>query len=61
MAKWQIALLGILAMGLLVLLVCTWGSVGSVVCGFCLIIMLSALLFRRFVLERDRDDFEMEM
>ena len=61
MGKLQIALLVLVALGLLVLAVATWGSMGSVMCIFCLIIMGSALLYRRFVLERDDDDFKMEL
>lgn len=61
MSKWQIILLSIVALGMLVLAMATWGSVGSILCTFCLIIMGVALLYRRLVLERDEDDFKMEL
>ena len=61
MSKFQITLISVIAMVLLVLTITTWGSVGSILCTFCLIIMGVALLFRKFVLERDDDDFKMEL
>ena len=53
-------LLILVALGLLVLAVCTWGSVGSAVCILCLISMGSALLFKRFLINRDSDQFDSE-
>ena len=53
-------LLILVALGLLVLAVCTWGSVGSAVCILCLITMGSALLFKRFLINRDNDQFDSE-
>ena len=53
-------LLILVALGLLVLAVCTWGSVGSAVCVLCLISMGSALLFKRFLVDRDSDTFQSE-
>ena len=50
-----------LVRAMLILTVTTWGSVGSILCTFCLIIMGVALLFRKLVLERDDDDFKMEL
>lgn len=61
MGKIQIILLAAMALFLLVLTITTWGSVGSALCAMCLIIMGVALLYRRFVLERDNDDFKMEL
>ena len=61
MGKLQIILLAAVALVLLVLTITTWGSVGSALCVFCLIIMVSALLYRKLVLERDDDDFKMEL
>ena len=60
MSKLQIVLLVIVALGLLTLALTTWGSIGSVMCVFCLIIMVAALLFRKFVLDRDADDFKFD-
>ena len=53
-------LLILMALGLLALAICTWGSVGSAVCILCLISMGSALLVKRFLIERDSDEFDSE-
>ena len=45
---------------ILAVILLTWGSVGSGMCAMCLLLMGAAMLFRRFVLERDGDDFNME-
>ena len=53
-------LLILVALGLLVLALRTWGSVGSAVCFLCLIAMGSALLFKRFLIDRDESPFDSE-
>ena len=53
-------LLILVALGLLVLALCTWGSVGSAVCILCLITMGSALLVKRFLINRDESPFDSE-
>ena len=53
-------LLILIALGLLALALCTWGSVGSAVCILCLITMGSALLVKRFLINRDESPFESE-
>ena len=58
MGKFQIFLLVLLAIGLTALMLVSWGSVGSAMCAFCLIIMVAALLYRKLVLNRDEDDFD---
>ena len=60
MGGFQKFLLAVLAIGLTTLTLVFWGSIGSAMCVFCLIIMVAALLFRRFVLERDPDDFKFD-
>ena len=50
----------VLAAALLILAVLTWGSVGSAVCTYCLIMMGAAILVKRFLIDRDEDEFEME-
>ncbi len=61
MGKGQIFLLVLLTIGITTLMLATWGSVGSVLCAFLLIIMGVALLYRKLVLDRDDDDFKMEL
>ena len=53
-------LLILIALGLLALAICTWGSVGSAVCILCLITMGSALLVKRFHINRDESPFDSE-
>lgn len=53
-------LLILVALGLLALAICTWGSVGSAVCILCLFSMGSALLFRHFLINRDESPFDSE-
>ena len=53
-------LLGLVALGLLVLAVATRGSVGSAVCCYGLIMMGAALLFKRFLINRDSGYFDQE-
>ena len=60
MGAFQKFLLAVLAIGLTTLTLVFWGSIGSAMCVFCLIIMVAALLFRKFVLERDPDDFKFD-
>ena len=61
MGKIQIILLALLTVGITVLMVATWGSVGSVLCAFLLIIMVAAVLYRKLILERDEDMFDWEL
>jgi hypothetical protein len=58
--KVQLLLVVLVGLGLLVLMLTTWGSIGSALCAFCLIIMVAALLYRKFVLGRDEDEFKWE-
>lgn len=53
-------LLILMALGLLALAICTWGSVGSAVCILCLISMGSALLVKKFLINRDESPFDLE-
>ena len=61
MGKGQIFLLALVAIAITTLMLVTWGSVGSVLCAFLLIIMGVAILYRKLVLDRDDDDFKMEL
>lgn len=61
MGNGQIVLLSLVGVVLLVVSIATWGSIGSVLCIFCLIIMVAALLYRKFVLDRDEDMFNYDL
>ena len=61
MGKLQIFLLVLLAIGITTLMLVTWGSVGSVLCAFLLVIMVAAILYRKLVLERDNDMFDWDL
>ena len=61
MGKWQIFLLVVLAIAITTLMLVTWGSVGSALCAFLLVIMVAAILYRKFVLERDEDTFDWDI
>ena len=61
MGKWQIFLLVVLAIAITALMLVTWGSVGSALCAFLLVIMVAAILYRKFVLERDEDTFDWDI
>ena len=56
----RILLLIVLAAALVSLAILTWGSLGSAVCLYSLIVMASALLVKKFLINRDADDFQME-
>ena len=61
MGKFQIFLLVLLAIAITTLMLVTWGSIGSALCAFLLIIMVAAVLYRKFVLERDEDTFDWDI
>ena len=48
------------ALFLATVMILTWGSLGSAVMALCLILMVSSLLFQRFLTNRDADDFQEE-
>ena len=61
MGKFQIFLLVLLAIGITTLMLVTWGSIGSAMCAFLLVIMVAAVLYRKLVLERDEDMFDWDI
>ena len=61
MGKLRIFLLVLVAIAITTLMLVTWGSIGSAMCAFLLIVMVAALLYRKFVLERDEDTFDWEL
>lgn len=60
MEIWQKALLAAVVIGLIVLTVLTWGSIGSMATAFCLLYLLAAYIFKRCVTDRESDDYQME-
>ena len=57
MSKFRITLLALIAIVMIAVIIATWGSLGSAVCVYCLIIMAAALLWQRFLNHRNEDDF----
>ncbi len=57
---WRTLLLMLVALGLAVLAIATWGSLGSAVCILCMISMGSAMLVKRFLINRDDSPFDSE-
>ena len=58
MSRVKTLLLGVLAAVLTVTAVLTWGSIGSALCIYCLIVMGASLLYQRFLTNRDEDRFQ---
>ena len=57
MHPWRIALLVVLAVGMAAVVILTWGSIGSIVMIFCLILMGLSLLYQHFITNRDDEYF----
>ena len=60
MRNWRTYILILVAVLLVVGIIFTWGSLGSAVCMYGLITMGAALLFKRFLVNRNADDYQME-
>ena len=54
----RLLILGLLILGLVAVMVLTWGSIGSAVMAFALISMGSALLYQRFLNREDPDQWD---
>ena len=52
--------LAVMALLLAVTMVLTWGSVGSGICAYCLIMMGGSLLYQKFITNREEDPFRWE-
>ena len=50
----------VLALVMIAVMVMTWGSMGSAMMAFLLIMMGAALLYQRFLTNRDEDQFQEE-
>ena len=55
--SWRTALLVILALVMVIVAIVTWGSVGSLIMVFCLIMMGLGLLYSHFLTNRDDSDY----
>lgn len=60
MRNWRACLLVLVAVALIALIILTWGSLGSAVCLYCLITMGAAVLIKRFLINRNAEDYQME-
>ena len=60
MRNWRTYLLILLALGLIAVSIATWGSLGSAVLTFGLIMGTAGLLYQRFLTNRDDDWFQSE-
>ncbi len=60
MKLWQKILLAVVVTALVVLMIRTWGSLGSAVTMMCLITLCCGLLYQKFLTNRNSDDFDME-
>ena len=60
MSTFRKLLLLALALGMLAVIVLTWGSLGSAALTFCLLLMGASLLYQHFLTNRDENDFDME-
>ena len=56
----RIILLAVLGLALLIAAIATWGSLGSAVCVYGLIMMGASLIYQRFLTHRGEDDFKDE-
>ena len=60
MSRTKLILLVILAAALLITAILTWGSLGSAVLVFCLIMGVAGTAYQCFLTNRDEDDFSDE-
>ena len=58
MQTWQKILLIVTVVLLLAVIIFTWGSIASGLSVYCLISMGSAFLVKRFLVDRDMEDYE---
>ena len=56
----RLSLLILIALAMALLAILTWGSVGSAVCTYCLIMMGAAVLVKKFLINRDSGKFDSE-
>lgn len=56
----KLILLIAVALALIVTMVLTWGSIGSGICAYCLIMMAGSLLYQKFITNREDNPFRWE-
>ena len=61
MGKIQKFLIILVALALVLITILTWGSIGSIMTAFCLILMAGALLLRWHFDRHDPDDFRFDL
>lgn len=61
MKLWQILLLSAIVLALLAGIILGWGSAGSALCAFLLVIMGGAVLVKHFLIERQNDDYQADV
>lgn len=61
MSTLQKVLVGLILTALTVLVIATWGSMGSIILLLCLIAAVSFLLLQKFLINRAPSDFQMEV
>ena len=57
MKSWRTIVLAVLALVMAAVAILTWGSVGSLIMVFCLIMMGMGLLYSHFLTNRDDSDY----
>lgn len=57
----QKVLIALIGLALLAVTVLTWGSIGSIATCFALGAMIAFLLLQKYLINRDNDDFQMEV
>ena len=60
MSKGRKLLLAAFTLFLLVVIVLTWGSIGSAALVLCLFLMGASLLYQRFLINYEDNDYDME-
>ena len=60
MENWRRFLLLVIAVSLILVIILTWGSIGSITLLFCLIMLAGSLLYQRYLTNHEENDFDME-
>lgn len=60
MENWRRFLLLVIAVSLILVIILTWGSIGSITLLFCLIMLAGSLLYQQYLTNHENNDFDME-